>query len=163
MIKERPIKHAFIHKKNRVYLLSDVIVQIGELLQLDPYDLYNSSNHFNHWCDQNGYGQFDSENKKRSQSNIWFAEYKKDKKGESDCPPYLSIIDIFVDEHPELFPLNYVDDLRGKEVCFDMDYLIFTIKSNKKYQQDIEGLLVKCLEKIQNIYGNQVYFCEQEA
>lgn len=162
MKKNLPIKHEFIHKKNRVYILSNVVNQIGKLLDVDPYDLYGSMHHFDHWCDQKGYGEFDPEGKERSKSNIWFLEYKNATNGEQKCPPYICFIDVFIHEHPELFPIEYRDDLRGTEICFDLDYLISNIQNNNKYQ-DKDGLLVKCLSKMKEIYGNEVYFCEQET
>lgn len=161
MTKVRKIKCEFTNKnKQKVYILSDVLLHIGKLLKLDVYDLYNSSHHYNRWCKEKNYEKTDS----TELSQIWFQEYLNAEDGMKACPPSVYLIDVFINDCPEIFPIEYIPDLEGHERCFDMDYLISSVQSNKDYQlKDKDGLLVKCLEKIKEVYGNEVYMVEQEV
>lgn len=81
------------------YDIHEVMNFICEKYGFDCYDVFDSGSHFDKWCDKKGYGQKDSEGKKRSSSNLWFAEYSQDKEGLTKCPEYVSVLDWFIDKY----------------------------------------------------------------
>ena len=81
------------------YDIHEVMNFIGEKYGFDCYDVYDSGNHFDKWCNKKHYGEIDSEGKKRSESNIWFKEYQNDAEGEVKCPKFLSVLDWFIEKN----------------------------------------------------------------
>lgn len=79
--------------------IHEVMNYISEKYNFDCYDVYNSHKHFDTWCDSKGYGEIDPEGKRRSSSNIWFAEYNQDPKGMKLCPKYVNVLDWFVEKY----------------------------------------------------------------
>lgn len=161
MTKVKKIKCEFTNKdKQKVYILSNILEHVGRLLHVDVYDLHQSNQHFKNWCVAKNYHKRDSQ----KETNTWFLEYQSDENGMNACPPYVALVDIFAHHCPELFPIEYIPDLEGHERCFDMDYLIDDVKNNPEYAlTNKDNLLVQCLEKIKEVYGNEVYMVEQET
>lgn len=157
MARIRKINCEFTNSDNqKVYLLSSVLEHIGKLLNLQIYDLYASHDHFPRWCEAYGNNNTDK--------NVLFQAYKNHPHGEKVCPPYIAAVDIFAYETPELFPIEYVCDLEGTEICFDIDDLISTVQTDPRYaQKDKDKILVAFFEKMKEVYGKEVYFCEQET
>ncbi len=160
----RKIKCEFVNSANeKVYLLHKVLSHVGKVNNINPYDLYGRDSHFDDWCNEKGYGQVDSLGQKRSESNIWFQEYKDDVDGMNASPPSICAVDIFIDNFPELAVIEYIDDLEGTEVEIDIDSLIEDVATSRYYKDDTEKRQVMFLEKIKEIYGNKIYVCEQET
>lgn len=94
MATRKPTKPKIKHYcTEKAYDVHDVMNYIDAKYGSDCYDVFGSGKHFDAWCDAQGYGQKDPEGKKRSHSNIWFAEYQKNPDGQAKCPPYETVLD----------------------------------------------------------------------
>lgn len=160
--KEKHLKEEFkTSDGEKVFMLHKVINHMGKKLEVDPFDFYNSSVHFDKWCDLKGYGNKDPDGKKRSHSNIWYLEYQKDINGKVKHPPHVCIMNVFADTYPELFPVEYIDDLEGTETYVSLSLLLENLTNNKNYE-DIENKRKLFIEGLIAEYGENVYLCEQD-
>lgn len=159
----RRLKEEFnTSKGEKVFMFHKVINHMGKKLKVDPYDFYNSSVHFDNWCDLKGYGNKDPDGKKRSHSNIWYLEYQKDIDGKIKCPPHVCIMNVFADTYPELFPFEYIDDLEGTETYVSLSLLLKNL-NNEKNSEDVENKRKWFIEGLIAEYGENVYLCEQRS
>lgn len=108
-----------------------------------------------------GYGNKDPAGKKISKSNIWYLEYQQDKDGEIKRPPHVCIMNCFADIYPEIFSVEYIDDLEGTETYVNLSLFLKNL-NNEKNSEDVEHKRKWFIEELIAEYGENVYLCEQD-
>lgn len=82
-----------LYGDEEAYDVHDVMNYIDHKYASNCYDVLNSGLHYDKWCIMQGFGNIDPAGKKRRESNIWFAEYKKHPEGEATRPPLKTVLD----------------------------------------------------------------------
>jgi hypothetical protein len=109
---EKPVPY-----KDGSYDLDAILDFIEKKYKINYSDFHGSHSHYEQWCKSNHLGKTDSEGKSRRESNIWYAQYQKDPKGEALCPPYEDFYGWFMDWYQDY---DY-DEVFGFSVKFDIE------------------------------------------
>ena len=124
--------------EDSIYDIHEVIEYIGKKYKINPYDFYDSSLHFNSWCDAQGYGKKDPQGKDRNSSQIWFQAYQTDPQGNKMCPPYEDFWKYFIDWYsPQTNEL-----------------IIFDVKEHLSHTNS--KMMTKMLNLIELEFGNEI-------
>jgi len=96
---QKPVPHA----REPILDYHEIMHYLEAKYKFQSRDYANSHPHFSKWAKAKGYNGKDPEGKALNSSQIWYAEYMADPKGNAECPPYLDfwhwLIDQFFDFH----------------------------------------------------------------
>lgn len=164
-IKDKILKKAYrfdTENGDKVYNLFDILNYMNSYKKLNYWDAKGYDGDFDRWCDSKNYPKLDPEGKKRSQSNIWFAEQQKEiKEGLWDKPQYCCFIDVFVDI---LNTTMLIDEyLRGDEYEeLDLEYLVKYSKEKDIQEYKKEDYRTKLATELKDMFGPILYVTAAE-